>query len=208
MRTVLVTGGTTRLGAVISARLKADGWRVLTSSHRADAGADFTVDLSTPDGPARLYAAVLKALEGTPPDALVNNAALFLGSDTALESLNFTAPKKLTVLMAGRESGRGSVVNILDSRVLGEGDDGAYARTKRKLLDFTLSAAALYAETIAVNAVAPGPVLAPTLVHEKAGETPAGRPTPDDVAAAVSYLLSAHAVTGAVVPVDGGQHLL
>ncbi len=155
MRTVLVTGGTTRLGAVISARLKADGWRVLTSSHRADAGADFTVDLSTPDGPARLYAAALKALDGIPPDALVNNAALFLGSDTALESLNFTAPKKLTVLMAGRESGRGSVVNILDSRVLGEGEDGAYARTKRKLLEFTFSAAALYAETLSVNAVAP-----------------------------------------------------
>ena len=34
MKTALVTGGTTRLGAAIAARLRADGWRVLASSHR------------------------------------------------------------------------------------------------------------------------------------------------------------------------------
>ena len=77
MKTVLVTGGVARLGLAISARLREEGWRVLTSSHRPDAGADLVADLSDPMGAARLYAAACAALGGNPPDALVNNAALF-----------------------------------------------------------------------------------------------------------------------------------
>ena len=211
MKTVLVTGGTTRLGAAIVERLRADGWRVVTSSNRADAGADLVADLSDPAGPARLYADCLGLLDGNPPEALVNNAALFRGPDETLRRLAFEAPKKLTMMMAGRETGRGAVVNILDTRVLGAADgesDDAYARAKRDLLAFTRSAAALYAETLTVNGVAPGPVLAPTQVHEAAGELLTERPTPADVAAAVAFLLAVPSVTGAVVPVDGGQHLL
>lgn len=208
MRSVLVTGGTTRLGLAIAERLRADGWRVIASSHRADSGADIVADLSEPLGAAKLYAACLRLLGGNPPDALVNNAALFAGDDAALEAVNLVAPQKLTMLMAGRETGRGAVVNILDCRVLGGAEgEGAYFRTKRALLDYTMKSAAMFAETLCVNAVAPGPVLAPTEVHEKAGETPFGRPAPEDVASAVSFLLSARATGGCVVPVDGGQSL-
>lgn len=208
MRSVLVTGGTTRLGLAIAERLRADGWRVIASSHRADSGADIVVDLSEPLGAAKLYAACLRLLGGNPPDALVNNAALFAGHDATLEAVNLVAPQKLTMLMAGRETGRGAVVNILDCRVLcGAEGEGAYFRTKRALLDYTMKSAAMFAETLCVNAVAPGPVLAPTEVHEKAGETPFGRPAPEDVASAVSFLLGARATGGCVVPVDGGQSL-
>lgn len=208
MRSVLVTGGTTRLGLAIAERLRADGWRVIASSHRSDSGADIVADLSEPLGAAKLYSACLRLLGGNPPDALVNNAALFAGDDAALEAVNLVAPQKLTMLMAGRETGRGAVVNILDCRVLGGAEgEGAYFRTKRALLDYTLKSAAMFAETLCVNAVAPGPVLAPTEVHEKAGETPFGRPAPEDVASAVSFLLSARATGGCVVPVDGGQSL-
>ena len=208
MRSVLVTGGTTRIGLAIAERLRADGWRVIASSHRADSGADIVADLSEPLGAAKLYAACLRLLGGNPPDALVNNAALFAGDDAALEAVNLVAPQKLTMLMAGRETGRGAVVNILDCRVLcGAEGEGAYFLTKRALLDYTLKSAAMFSETLCINAVAPGPVLAPTEVHEKAGETPFGRPTSEDVASAVSFLLSARATGGCVVPVDGGQSL-
>ncbi len=208
MRSVLVTGGTTRLGLAIAERLRADGWRVIASSHRADSGADIVADLSEPLGAAKLYAACLRLLGSNPPDALVNNAALFAGDDAALEAVNLVAPQKLTMLMAGRETGRGAVVNVLDCRVIGGAEgEGAYFRTKRALLDYTMKSAAMFAETLCVNAVAPGPVLAPTEVHEKAGETPFGRPAPEDVASAVSFLLSARATGGCVVPVDGGQSL-
>ena len=66
----------------------------------------------------------------------------------------------------------------------------------------------MFADTLRVHAVAPGPVLAPTDVHEAAGETPLGRPTPEDVAQGVAYLLEARATTGAVLPIDGGQSCL
>ena len=214
MKSVLITGGTVRLGSAIAARLRAEGWRVLTSSHRTDAGADIVADLSEPMGAAKLYAAALKLLGGNPPDALVNNAALFTGDDAALAAVNLEAPKKLTMLMAGRESGVGAVVNILDAkafdgnRLQSTATDG-YRNSKRELAAFTLSSAATFAATLRVNGVAPGPVMAPTDVHEQAGEMLLDRrPTADDVAAAVSYLLSAEATTGTVVPVDAGQTLV
>ena len=208
MKSVLVTGGTVRLGKSIADALRADGWRVLTVSHRPDAGADIVADFTRPDGAVRAYAAAMRLLDGLPPDALVNNAALFAGDAAALEAVNLTAPVKLTTLMAGRETGVGAVVNVLDSRVLRGTDGTPYSRTKAALLESTLKSAALFADTLRVNAVAPGPVLAPTDVREPAGPTPLGRPTPADVAETVRYLLSARAVTGQVIAVDGGQHLL
>ena len=214
MKAVLVTGGTVRLGKAIAERLRADGWRVITSSHRADAGADIVADLAEPTGAAKLYSAALQMLGGMPPDALVNNAALFTGDAAAITAVNLEAPKKLTMLMAGRETGVGTVVNILDTKALDayrclSTPTAAYLASKRELAVFTRSAAATFAATLRVNGVAPGPVMAPTDVHEQAGEMLLDRrPTPDDVAAAVSYLLGAEATTGTIIPVDAGQNLL
>ena len=214
MKSVLITGGTVRLGRAIAARLRAEGWRVITSSHRPDAGADIVADLAEPRSAAKLYAATLQMLGGMPPDALVNNAALFTGDAAAIAAVNLEAPKKLTMLMAGRETGVGTIVNILDTKALDaprrfSTPTDTYLTSKRELLAFTRSSAATFAATLRVNGVAPGPVLAPTEVHVKAGETLLDRrPTANDVAAAVSYLLSAEATTGTVIPVDAGQHLL
>lgn len=213
--TVLVTGGTVRLGLAVSERLRADGWRVMTSSHRPDAGADVVADLSDPMGPARLYAEVMRILGGVPPDAVVNNAAVFdnrssVDAETSalIEAVNLTAPKKLTMLMAGRETERGAVVNIVDSAVLGAGPlSGPYLASKRSLLEYTRLSAEMFSSSLRVNAVAPGPVFPPPGFSEKAGPTPLGRPSAEDVAAAVSFLLSAKTTTACVVPVDGGMHL-
>lgn len=208
--TVLVTGGVRRLGKSIADALRADGWNVLVSSHRDVDGADIRADLSLPEGPARLYAEALAVA----PDlcAIVNNAALFRGDDATMEALNLIAPRKLTILLAGREgAGLCSVVNILDSKVLGPASDHdtPYERTKRGLLADTRRFAAMFAQSLRVNAVAPGPILPPDGIHEPSGEMLLdARPTPQDVADAVSYLLSAKSVTGTVIPVDSGQHLV
>ena len=213
MKSVLVTGGTRRLGLAISEELRLRGWRVITSSHRADAGADIIADLSQPAAAAKLY---LKAL-GLEPDlaAIVNNAALFTGEESALRTVNLESAKKLTMLLAGREEAKCAVVNVLDAEVLAAGDaaadagKAAYLVTKRELLEYTRKSACLFADTLRVNAVAPGPVMAPEGVHEKAAEILLDRrPTAQDVACAVAFLLEAESVTGAVLPVDSGQHLL
>ena len=209
--TVLVTGGTRRLGKVIADHLASVGWRVLTTSHRADAGADIVADLTTATGAANLFDAACTLNGGRPPEALVNNAALFAGTEQAIRNLNFESPRTLTALMADRPHGRGCVVNILDCRVLGlaanEKSD-AYSAAKLDLLKATHRDAAHFAATLRVNGVAPGPVMRPETVHEKAGTTPLGRPTPLCVAEAVAYLLSAESTSGCVIPVDGGQSLL
>ena len=198
-RSVVVTGGTTRLGKVVADALERGGWRVVRTSHREGAGADVVVDLSREGGADALFASAV-ALLGRAPDALVNNAALFAGDDEDLESVNLRAPLRLMDLMS--ECG-GAVVNVLDCRVTGEGfvPKNAYERTKRELYVRTLSPK----RGVRVNGVAPGPVLVPVAVREKAGECPLGRPTAESVAAAVEYLLSAVYTTGCVIPVDGGQ---
>ena len=69
------------------------------------------------------------------------------------------------------------------------------------------------APRIRVNAIGPGPTLAST--HQTPGEferEAAGTPleravSPDDIAAALRYLIDATAVTGQMIAVDAGQHL-
>ena len=228
MKSVLVTGGTVRLGAAIAQHLRDRGYKVLTVSHRGDSGADIVADFREPLGAAKCYAAAMKLLGGDPPDALVNNAALYRGTDPEIEAINFTAPQKLTMLMAGRETGRGAVVNILDATVTDSdpreslgiqyctASDPAspcrsskYIECKMRLREYTRSAAAMFAETLRVNAVSPGPVegLSPVGIHENAGDCPLGRPKPLDIAKAVAFLLDNESVTGVDLPVDGGLNV-
>ena len=231
--TVLVTGGARRLGKTIADALRARGWNVIAAS-RTSPDPAFAVDLAEPDGPARLFAAARAAA----PDlcAVVNNAAIFshdadLPPDEAarLRAVNVDAPRALTELLAAH--GGGAVVNIVDCRAIGRAlsvavaascdppvavaqerdppGDTPYLRTKRELLAATRADALRLAGRVRVNAVAPGPVLPPEACHERAGATPLGRhPTPQEVADAVAYLLSAESTTGAVIPVDGGQSLI
>ena len=211
--TVLVTGGARRLGKAIADALRACGWNVIVAS-RTSPDAAFAVDLAEPDGPARLFAAAAAAVSDL--CAVVNNAAVFShdaelppDEESRLRAVNVDAPRALTELLAAH--GGGAVVNIVDCRALdaAHADDTPYLRTKRELLAAARADAIRLAGHVRVNAVAPGPVLPPEACHERAGATPLGRhPTPQEVADAVAYLLSAESTTGAVIPVDGGQSLV
>ena len=199
-RSVVVTGGTKRLGKAIADRLAESGWRVLRTSHRAESGADIIADLATSDGADRLFAEAVKILGGA-PDAIVNNAAVYLSDEATTRQVNFASPIRLMQLLA-ESSECGAVVNIIDAAILNGREETrrefrAYADTKRQLLDATLK------NTLRVraNAVAPGSVLPPDGIHEKAMPSPSGRrPTPDDVAAAVENLLSSQS-TGQLIAV-------
>jgi NAD(P)-dependent dehydrogenase (short-subunit alcohol dehydrogenase family) len=150
-------------------------------------------------------------------------------------NVNFVAPMVLTrafhhrISRAGarsrsggdREGGlHGKIVNLLDRRITGsESGCVAYVLSKKMLAEFTRIAALDLAPYVTVNGVAPGAVLAPAAprgggsgadrTRDLAGKIPmARRCTADDVASAVMFLLESDGITGQVIYVDGGQHLL
>ena len=217
--TVLVTGGTRRIGRAIADELLSRGWKVLIHS-RVGSGF-FSADLADSSEVETLFS---RACEQAPDlCAIVNNASIFSTAQVlppeAVERLlqvNVHTPMRLTDLLGRYLMTRGSVggvVNLLDTRVVGTSASGdtPYARSKRSLLMATGAQARTWAPTLRVNGVAPGPVLPPSDVanHEKGGDILlARRPTVADVASAVAYLLEAEAVTGQVLAVDAGQNLL
>ena len=90
-----------------------------------------------------------------------------------------------------------------------------YAASKAGLIGLTRAIAREYGPRgITANVIAPGPIetdMLATMPEDRreamAAQIPVGRiGTPDEVAAAVSFLASDRAafITGAVVPVDGG----
>lgn len=192
-RSVVVTGGVKRIGKAIADHLAAEGWRVLRTSHRTDDTPDIVADLSKQDGADALFSAACKIL-GTPPDAIVNNAAVYLADEETTRRVNFHSPFRLMELLANTKDG-GAIVNIIDAAILDGREETrkefrAYAATKHDLLDATLHAAERWAGKIRANAVAPGSVLPPDGIHEKAMPSPSGRrPTPLDVARAVQNFL-------------------
>ncbi|HTT13887.1 MAG TPA: SDR family oxidoreductase [Burkholderiaceae bacterium] len=157
---------------------------------------------------------------------VVNNAAIFeydtptrFKSDLLVKhmKLNTAAPVLLAQALhvALPDEQRGVVINLLDQKLANPNPD---------FLSYTLSKAALsYATTVLAQAlapkvrvvgVAPGITL-PSGTQSDEGfaaahtQTPLGRSsTPEDVGNAVVYLASASAVTGAMLLVDGGQHLV
>lgn len=158
---------------------------------------------------------------------LVNNASVFhrdplakAGEAELLEELriNALAPILLTRAFARRVGGgptlRGKVINLLDRRVAGT-EPGCipYLLSKKMLAEFTCAAALELAPAVAVNGVAPGAILPPPDAGSgapvPAGPAPLRRQcTPEEVAEAAVFLLENDAVTGQILYVDGGQHLL
>jgi pteridine reductase len=157
-------------------------------------------------------------------DVLVNSAAVMLRTPVgevlvedwdAMFALNLRAPFFLSQAAARvmRDTG-GAIINIADLAAF-ETWRGyiPHSITKAGIVQMTRALAHALAPRIRVNAIAPGPVLLPEgWTQEQADKliatTPLGRlGSPDDVAQAVLYLLSADYVTGETIIVDGGRHI-
>jgi NAD(P)-dependent dehydrogenase (short-subunit alcohol dehydrogenase family) len=157
---------------------------------------------------------------------LINNASYF--ADDRIETLtesswrqhiatNLEAPVFLSQAFAAQlPTGQtGNIVNIIDQRVL---------RPNPLFFSYTLSKSALWAATttmaqalaprIRVNAIGPGPTLKSIhqtkeeFEHECASMPLGHGTTPEEIADAVAFILSAPAMTGQMIALDGGQHLL
>jgi NAD(P)-dependent dehydrogenase (short-subunit alcohol dehydrogenase family) len=186
--------------------------------------APFAADLGDEAACAALVPAVVARLKRL--DAVVNNASTFEHDDVSTFSYAamdrhwrantasaIVLARGLHAHLAGRAE-TGCVVNLLDQKLWNPNPDHlSYTLSKAALQTATVVLAQALAPQVRVCGVAPGVTLPSgpmtdaefAVAHRR---TPLGRSsTPADVAAAVRYLLSAPAVTGATLLVDGGQHL-
>ena len=159
---------------------------------------------------------------------LINNASLFeydaLTQDAPLELSMFEkhwrsntfAPLLLMQQLAQQLSApqSGVVINILDQKLHNPNPDFlSYTLSKAALEHATTLAAQALAPRVRVMAIAPGLSL-PSGTQTEADFAAAHAQTilqrgstPDDVAQAMLYIISAASMTGTTLLVDGGQHL-
>jgi NAD(P)-dependent dehydrogenase (short-subunit alcohol dehydrogenase family) len=226
--TAIVTGAGKRVGEVIARALLADGWSVVAHvHHEADSAPDGAIKVVADLAEEACADVIFGAAKDLPPvTLLVNNAARFahdgFGAFSAREldahmAVNVRAPALLIDALAARHRGGDAlVVNLLDSKLSAPNPDYlSYTLSKYALSGLTeLAARALAGRSIRVNGIAPALMLRSSGQSEENfkvmhANNPLGRGVePDDVVGAIRYLISATAVTGQVITIDGGQRFL
>ena len=235
IKTVLITGAATRIGCVLAKGLAADGWRVVIHYNSSEEAATklaneignaaiVQADLTDQNDVESLMTNAAQAIDA-PITALINNASTYK-PDSATDykssdfdnhlAVNLKAPLRLAHQFAKQlpESENGCIINMIDQRVLRPTPSFfSYGVSKSALFAATKTMAQSFAPTIRVNAVGPGPTIQSIYQSDEdftreAQNTLLGNGSPPEtILGAVRYLLSANAVTGQMIAVDGGQHL-
>jgi NAD(P)-dependent dehydrogenase (short-subunit alcohol dehydrogenase family) len=197
----------------------------LAGQIRKDGGSAAVLSADLMDGaaPAHLLRMCISALGA--PTLLVNNAAMFLGDEIvdldpaqwdAQLAVNLRAPVFLAKAFAAELPAgmTGNIINIIDQRVWKPTPRYfSYTASKQALWGATRTLAQALAPRVRVNAIGPGPVLRNTHQSEEEFQaqckaTILGRgTTPQEIAAAIRFILDAPAMTGQMIALDGGQHL-
>ena len=232
MKTALVTGGSSGIGAAIADRLRSDGYNVATVDlNSADTDHSYLADVTDR---AQIDAALAEIRAALGPVTLLVNAA---GKEVFRRFANITFDewRKIidinlhgvfhttqAVLPDMVEAGWGRIVNISSSSThSGAPFMSAYVAAKSGVNGLTKSLALEYGPAgITVNAVPPGFVDTPMLrasaeqgnlgsIEEAIKRTPVGRMgKPEDIAAACAFFISEEAgyITGQILGVNGGRN--
>ena len=237
-RVAIVTGAADRIGAAIARRLAAAGWAVLihyrSSAEKAEALADeiraaggradtVQADLAARDQRRELIGKAAQSFG--PLTLLVNNASMF-SKDAATDldeelwdahfAVHAEAPAFLARDFAAQlpQGAAGNIINIIDERVLDLSPAHfSYTLSKSVLWTMTRTLAQSLAPRIRVNAIGPGPAVAPPGVSQAAhdkrnAELPLGGAAgAEGLADGVMAILSLHTMTGQMIALDGGEHL-
>jgi NAD(P)-dependent dehydrogenase (short-subunit alcohol dehydrogenase family) len=161
-----------------------------------------------------------------PVTCLINNAARFEWDSPAScdeetwklhLDVNLRAPVFLIQAFAKQlpEGATGNVINLIDQKVWNLNPDYfSYTIAKSALWTATQTMAQALAPQIRVNAIAPGPVLpyrgqSDAEFEEECRSTLLKRSVSvDDVTAAVRFLLETPSITGQMIALDAGRHLV
>lgn len=235
-KTALVTGGAHRVGKAIALELARAGANLVINYNSSATAAEETVreaealgvqalaiqcDIADLSAVQRMVAQIAERFGGL--DILVNNADYYgkhpfptddyttwrRVTDITIHGSFYVSNECAPLLLAGEG---GAVVNIVDLSVWQPWKGfTAHAVAKAGLMALTQQMALELAPTVRVNAVAPGPVLAPPDYTEKQLQVVEkgtllrrwGRA--EDVAHAVRFLVEAEYITGDVIFVDGGE---
>lgn len=234
-KTILITGAARRIGKLFAYACAHAGADIIIHHSHSDEEAQqvkdeiesigrhahiLASDFGTPDSVSRL---ISQANDISPLYALVNSAAIFEPlsfNDTMLEdwnrhlNINLTAPFLLSQEFA-RHTDEGRIINIVDWRALRPAADHfPYTISKAALAAMTKSLAVALAPRITVNGLALGAILPPadqSSASEKIIENvPAHRwSKAGEVEEALLFLLTGPAyITGEIIHVDGGRHLV
>jgi NAD(P)-dependent dehydrogenase (short-subunit alcohol dehydrogenase family) len=234
-KTVLITGAARRLGrsfALASARAGADV--VIHHGHSQEEAQAVRAEIEGMGrrawviqanlGDSSQAAGLVPSISGSVPlDALINSAAIFepLSLDSTSTdawqrhmSINLTAPFLLSQAFARQARPGARIVNILDWRALRPGPDHfPYTISKAGLAALTRSLAAALAPNITVNGLALGAILPPTDGNKNPDiirNIPLKRWAEEgEVEQALLFLLTCPSyITGEIIHVDGGRHLI
>lgn len=230
---VLITGAAKRLGRVIALHLAKAGWNIVVHYNTSRAEAEETANAIKAKGRnvhvVQANLADHDAVNGLIPSlagagcsltALVNNASLFERDEFDADgsrhnAVNFDAPVKLANCLAKNLAPgmTGAVVNLLDATPIPDFLN-AYRSSRARLFHMSRVMALSLAPRVRINAVAPGPVMKSPRQSDAhfanlVAATPLGIATPPEaVASAVRFLLENPAITGEVLRVDCGAHLV